>query len=124
MGRRESETCARSILVATFGVANELRDALSKAKADFGAMARAMSLCEVTSVKKGDVGWLDGKDVVDDATEALLPLTARLELDAQAPEAGGVTCGRQSRFPATTSLKQTTCDEGPLVSDEETQKRH
>ena len=39
-------------------------------------MAEAMSLCEVTSAKKGDVGWLDGKDVVDDATESLLPLTA------------------------------------------------
>ena len=79
------------ILVATSGVANELRDALSKAKADFGAMAAAMSLCEVTSAKKGDVGWLDGKDVVDDATESLLPLTARLELMSKPLKPGDVS---------------------------------
>ena len=79
------------ILVATSGVANELRDALSKAKADFGAMAAAMSLCDVTSAKKGDVGWVDGKDVVDDATESLLPLTARLELMQKPLKPGDVS---------------------------------
>ena len=78
------------ILVATQGVAVELRDALALAKADFGHMAEAMSLCTVTKAKIGDVGWLDASDGMDDATEALIPLAARLELMAKPLKPGDV----------------------------------
>ena len=110
------------ILVATSGVANELRDALSKAKADFGAMAEAMSLCEVTSAKKGDIGWLDGKDVVDDATEALLPLTARLEL-MQKPLKPGDVSVVQSHLGYHVAKIDDIMRDLSLVT-KETQKRH
>ena len=57
--------------MATAGVAHELRDALSKAKADFGELAATLSLCDVTKAKKGDIVWTSPNSFVASANCAL-----------------------------------------------------